>query len=272
MALISKPLNETQEQFNRLCLLGGGVGGGPARGKVLELLRASGQALNTFAFREVANQFHELPDANPWHVCFAIGLCWGHLAKFEIEFTTAAVSLMSDWNDHDLRVARRFHLERGVEAVERSLRGGHMMFEKVALPAKLPNSLKGIQQAQDRWLGRVLAPDKPSYIGSWNATAMFMIALFAQPILAKTYKESPPILPPGGPIFSGLDLLYRANLLSSPPDRAELDESAFEPGVLYVNNALLNELCRGLPDWSLIDVHSAVYMLGTRSAQSASYT
>jgi hypothetical protein len=38
-ALISKPVNDTQQRFNELCVKGGGPSGGPARTKVLELLR-----------------------------------------------------------------------------------------------------------------------------------------------------------------------------------------------------------------------------------------
>ena len=51
---ISTPLNKTQRRFNELCELGGGQRGGPARGKVLELLSESGRALSQFAFRETA--------------------------------------------------------------------------------------------------------------------------------------------------------------------------------------------------------------------------
>ena len=76
-ALISKPVNDTQQRFNELCVKGGGPSGGPARTKVLELLRESGQALNVFAFKETAAHFDTLSDANPWHVCYAIALAWG---------------------------------------------------------------------------------------------------------------------------------------------------------------------------------------------------
>src|SRR5262245_33295465 len=52
-ALISEPRNDTQAEFNRLCELGGGQRGGPARGKVCELLRASAHELNEFAYGEM---------------------------------------------------------------------------------------------------------------------------------------------------------------------------------------------------------------------------
>lgn len=42
-----------------------------------ELLRASAQALNGFAGSRIANGLVELSDADPWHVCFAIGRCRG---------------------------------------------------------------------------------------------------------------------------------------------------------------------------------------------------
>jgi hypothetical protein len=85
-ALISGPTTPTQVEFNELCELGGGVRGGPARAKVYELLRSSGQELNRFAYSMTAEHMAACSNANPWHVCFAIGLAWGHLAKIEVEF------------------------------------------------------------------------------------------------------------------------------------------------------------------------------------------
>jgi len=204
-------------------------------------------------------------DANPWYVCFAIGLSWGHLAKFEIEFTGAAVSLLSSWNDEDLRLARTYCLERGPEPIEQSLRGAYILFSRVRLPSDLPDTLERLSRAQERWLAPILNPsERPPYIGSWNSTAMFMAALFAQPALAHTLLEPPPILPPAGPTFRGLQLLHQARILSRAPAGSELDDAEFEPGILYENNALLAELRKGRSDWSLVDLHSGLYMLGTR--------
>jgi hypothetical protein len=264
-ALISGPTNSTQVEFNKLCELGGGVRGGPVRTKVCELLRSSGQDLNQFAYSETAEHISACINANPWHVCFAIGLSWGHLAKFEIEFTRAVVSLLSFWNDDDLRLARTYGLERGPEPIEQSLRGAQMLFSRVTLPSILPDTLERLSRAQERWLAPILNPsERPRYIGSWNATAMFMTALFAQPTLARTLFEPRPILPPGGPTFRGLQLLYQAGILSRAPAGSELDDADFEPGALYENNALLAEVRKGRSDWSLVDVHSGLYMLGTR--------
>jgi hypothetical protein len=264
-ALISGPTNQTQIEFNKLCELGGGVRGGPARTRVCELLRSSGQDLNEWAYSETAEHMRTYADANPWHVCFAIGLSWGHLAKFELGFTGAVVSLLKSWNDDDLRLARTFGLERGPEPIEQSLRGAHMLFSRVTLPTTLPDTLERLSRAQDRWLTPILNPsERPRYIGSWNATAMFMTALFAQPALARTLIEPPPILPPGGPTFKGLQLLHQAGILSQAPAGSELDDADFEPGALYENNALLAEVRKARSDWSLLDVHSGLYMLGTR--------
>lgn len=133
----------------------------------------------------------------------------------------------------------------------------------------MPSTLKQLERAQERWLSPILNPsERPPYIGAWNATAMFMTALFAQPALAATYVSPPPMLPPGGPIYAGLMLLHRAGFLSRPPAGSELDDASFEPGSIYENNDLFAELCKQLPDWSLIDVHSGVYMLGTRHPHS----
>lgn len=267
------PLNETQREFARLCGLGGGARGGPARGKVQELLRVSGQKLNGYAYRLMSEQMSAYPEANPWHVCFAFGLSWGHLAKLDVDFTGAAVGLLEHWNKEDLSVARGFCLERGPAPIEQSLQGARTLFARVTLPAALPATLEQLHRAQERWLSPILTgADRPRYIGSWNATAMFMAALFAQPLLAATQVEPRPTLPPGGPIFAGLRLLHRVSVLSRPPAGSELDDAAFEPGALYENSALLAEVRQGRDDWSLIDVHSGIYTLGTRDPRSGSWT
>ncbi len=264
-------INDTQREFASLCKLGGGMSGGPAAGKVLDLLRSSGRRLNAWAFEVMGEHMAAFPDANPWHVCFALGLSWGHLAKLELDFTGAVVGVLSEWNDGDLKVACSYFMERGPEPIEHSLVGAHMLFGKVNLPHQLPTSLDRLDAAQQRWLGAVLSKDRPRYIGSWNSTAMFMAALFAQPELAKTQRSEKPLLPPGGPVFSGLRMLHQAKVLSRPPEGNELDSESFEPGSLYINNALLTELCSRREDWCLLDVHSGIYLLGTRDPRSANW-
>jgi hypothetical protein len=272
-APITKPVNDTQRVFNELCEKGGGVKGGPARGKVLALLRESGQSLNKFAVSEMREHLAAHSTANPWHVCFAVGLSWGHLAKLDVGFTDAVVNVLANWNGADLERAQAYHMERGPEPIAQSLSGAHILFEKVLLPEALPASLNQLSRAQERWLSPILNPaTRPPYIGAWNATAMFMTALFAQPGLAAAHVAPSPMLPPGGPIFAGLMLLYRAGIMSRPPAGSELDDEAFEPGAIYENNALFAELCKQAPDWSLIDVHSGIYMLGTRHPHSDTWT
>ena len=178
---ITRPLNDTQRQFNVLCELGDGRGGGPLRGQVQELLRATGKKMNVGANEYITARFAEMPEANPWHVCFAVGLSWGHLAQPEPEFTMAAVNLMTEWNDADIKVARRYPNERGPEVVEASLLGGYQMFQQVRLPPTLPTTLSGYRDAQNRWLSPILSGNRPRFIGSWNACAMFMAGLFFQP-------------------------------------------------------------------------------------------
>jgi hypothetical protein len=266
---VLKPLNETQEQFKRLCDLGGGRNGGPVKHKVLEVLRDAGKELNAFAFAEVARHLEAYPEANPWHVCFAFGLSWGHLAKLDVDFTGAAVRALSDLSDNALHDASRFHMERGPAPIEESLRGAHLLFQRVTLPPKIPATLEQLARAQERWISPVISRDRPRYIGSWNATAMFMIALFAQPTLAASQVEPKPVLPPGGPVYAGLSLLHQAGVISRAPAGSELDDEAFEPGALFENNALLVELQKGLSGWCLTDVHGGVYMLGTRRPSGA---
>jgi hypothetical protein len=266
-----RPINGTQAEFHELCELGGGSHGGPARSKVQQLLRDRGKKLNVLAYDEIGQQMTDLADRKPWHVCFAVGMSWGRLAKLDVTFTEAAVNLIEKWNDDDLKVARTFHYERGPEPIELTLRGAYTLFSKVTLPDSLPNSIAGLARAQERWLGRVLSPDRPKYIGAWNATAMFMAALFAQPPLAKGYRDLQVMLPPGGPIFSALKMLHQAHILDRGPDGSALDDEAFEPGVIYSNNGLFVDLLKGLSDCSLIDLHSGLYMLGTRLPESKNW-
>ncbi|TCS15998.1 hypothetical protein [Caulobacter sp. BK020] len=271
-ALISKPVNDLQRQFNDLCEKGGGVKGGPVRGKTLDLLKFYGQTLNKGASEEILEHLAAFPVANPWHVCFALGLCWGHLAQVDLTFTEAAVGALEHINDDDLKTAGSFCLERGPEPIINSLRGGNALFRRVVLPSSLPDTLERFDRAQQRWLGPIVHPtDRPPYIGSWNATAMFMTALFANPALAATQMEPKPVLPPGGPIFTGLSILHDAGLVTTPPDTAGIDGASFEPGVLYANNSLLQSLLAGCTGWSLTDVHSGVYLLGTRHQASNSW-
>lgn len=169
---LPEPLNQTQREFRRLCELGGGRSGGPAEGKVRELLRASGKRLNAFGYAIMKEHLTAFPSANPWYVCFAVGLSWGHLAKLEVEFTGAVVTLLAEWNDDSLKIARSFHMERGPQPIEESLRGGWSLFTRVVLPTELPPTLERLRRAQDRWLGAILGPERPRYIGSWNATAL----------------------------------------------------------------------------------------------------
>ncbi|MGO6677624.1 hypothetical protein [Rhizobium leguminosarum] len=267
---LPKPINETQRLFAGLCEKGGGPGGGPARTKVQELLKQSGQALNVFAFSEMAQALKENPNANPWHICFSVGLCWGHLAVLEPEFIKQAANYLETGSLASLNVAGKFHYERGPEPIMLSLRGGRALFSAVLLPTTLSATIKELHRAQERWLTPILSPNRPPYIGSWNATAMFMTALFAQPVLASTLVTHDIMLPPGGPIFNALSILHKTNILSKAPDGSELDDAKFEPGSIYANTGLMAELLPGSSGWSLIDVHSGLYMLGTRWAQSDS--
>jgi hypothetical protein len=51
-----------------------------------------------------------------------------------------------------------------------------------------------------------------------------------------------------------------------------LDYQAFEPGALYENNTLFEEIHKGHAGWHLIDVHSGIYfLLGTRLPESAKW-
>ncbi len=143
----------------------------------------------------------------------------------------------------------------------------YLMFQKVRLPIQLPDTLIGFGRAQQRWYVPLVSPseDRPRYIGSWNATAMFMVGLFSKPKLAAELVTVEHVaLPPNGPIFNALKILHGAHILSRPPAGSDLDDESTELGLIAENNGLMVELLRGHSGWNLIDVHSGLYMLGTR--------
>jgi hypothetical protein len=67
---------------------------------------------------------------------------------------------------------------------------------------------------------------------------------------------------------AALSTLYADGILRDPPAGSELDDEAFEPGALAENNALFVKLLEGHDGWNMLDVHSGLYMLGTRDTHS----
>lgn len=265
---LPEPINEVQRRFWDLCEKGGGPSGGPSRTRVQKLLRTGGKLLNVIAHKEITDALAANSGADPWKVCFAVALCWGHLAQTKPGFVAAAVRCLENWNDIDLKEAMKYPLERGPGVIEASLRGGFVMFSKVRLPDALPTTIAGMRRAQDRWLGSVLTPERPAFIGSWNSCALFMVALFSNPVLAAELADTTIGLPPGGPIHAALATLHRTGVTSRAPAGNSLDDSTFEPGAIYENTGLMAELFKGLSNWSMLDVHSGLYMLGTSEADT----
>lgn len=265
-ALVSKPVNLTQIQFNELCEKGGGVRGGPTRKKTLEVLRASGRALNREAYDQIGDNLRAFPEANPWHICYAVALNWGRFAKFDLVFTEAVIRTLDGWDEAEAKAASTFHYEKGPGAIRESLYGGWLTFSRLDLPDRLPDDLASLVRVQSRWL-RVILNDKPRFMGGWNATAIFMVALFANKAMSDSMISPEILLPIGGPITRGLQRLHDGHLLTRPPDPREEDE-ALDYGQIMLVNGQLAELKQGLDDWSFVDIHSGIYMLGTALPES----
>ncbi|MBB4201034.1 hypothetical protein GGD83_004864 [Rhodoblastus sphagnicola] len=186
------------------------------------------------------------------------------MAQLDVDFVDAATRALQDLNDNDLRVASGYHYERGPVPIEQSLRGGRQLFESVRLSKALPTTLAGLRQYQNAWMRPLTnRVTRPRYIGAWNATAMFMVVLFANPPLAATMVDNSVLLPPGGPISTALGILQKAGIVRHPP-AAKFDEGEVELGAIAEDNGLMTEVLTGLDGWSLIDGHSGLYMLGTR--------
>ena len=263
---IAKPINSTQLEFNMLCDKGGGSKSGPLPHKVKALLARSGKALNEIARSQAAEHMMEYADRNPWHVCYALAMNWGHLAQRDLAFTGAAVGLLVDWNDTDRKLASKFRTNRGQAAVENSLLGAYEVFNNVTLPKTLPDTLPAMQDAQERWLKYIVAK-RPKYIGSWNAVALFMVALFLRKPLADAMDKPSVLLPPGGPIAKGIATLVNAHVLTSGPSATD-DDDGLNLSAIFVDNAIFYQLKLGIADWNVLDVHSGLYMLGTGLPES----
>lgn len=249
--------------------MAGGQGGGPPRKKTLELLRASGRSLNRGAQEQIKSALDHLPSANPWHVCFAVGMSWGRLAQFDLAFVEAATSCLECYNEDDAADAAKFPMEKGGGAVKESLYGGWLAFDGLDLKGPLPVTLEGMVRAQAKWLRAVLNK-KPRFIGAWNGTALFMTALFSNPALARDLIRPDVLLPIGGPITAGLNILHRANLLGRPADERD-EEHSLDYGQIMLINGLFEDVRAGLADWNLLEVHSGLYMLGTRLPESRAW-
>jgi len=169
------------------------------------------------------------------------------LAAVDFDFTDAAIGCLMKLNDADLKTAAKFHLERGPQPIINSLRGGYSLFGMVQLPRILPTTLVSLGRAQERWLSPILNPSRrPPYIGSWNATAMFMTALFSAPALAATQIE--PVAHPSP---------WRANFRRAfTPQSGRVSPPVRPTKLIWMakgsslacstqNNALLAELLRG---------------------------
>lgn len=269
--MISSPLNECQRQFNELCKKGGGRNGGPARTRVQQLLRDEGKLLNESAYGEVSHALAVANGSNPWHVFFALGLCWGEMARFSDSYLVAAVGAIASWNDTDRAEAVKHHTQKGHELLEGSLRSASIIFDQIGSSMNaIPDSIEEHNKFQNRWFRR-LNTINPSYIGPWNATAPFMVALFARPDLAKTMKTLGPVLPSNGPIARALNLLHQVGVTNHPAQSLEDDVRLSALGGTSADNGTMQELIVGLADCSMIDMHSGLYMLGTRDPRSATY-
>lgn len=255
--------NRVQHEFKSLCEKGGGIQGGPTRGGVQKLLQHYGSLLNKYAYEQSAFHISTFSNSNPWHICFSVGLAWGHLAQLHLDMTEAAVNFLESGNGTWLDHASKFHLERGPDAIRQPLASAFHVFSTIRLPSQVPDSLDGIKNAENRWLGKVLGPPRVPYIGSWNSTALFMVALFSRPHLAQSMLNPVVVLPPGGPVYTALNILQSVHIISEKPDGNDMDDGGWEPGVLYNNNALMAKLIPGMPGLNMVDLHSGLYLLGT---------
>jgi hypothetical protein len=193
------------------------------------------------------------------------------MAKYSDRYLRAAVGAISHWNDDDRRAAIEHFTQKGSELLEGSLRSAYVVFE--ALPASfdaVPSSLDRLVKLQNRWFAKLNALEPP-YIGPWNATALFMVSLFAQPELAGQMTTMGPILPSGGPISRALNILYQDHLTERGAQALEDDVRLGGLGGAAADNGTMQDLIRGLNGTSMVDIHSGLYMLGTRDVRSETY-
>jgi hypothetical protein len=227
--------------------------------------------LNSNAYSEVASALNTGDECNPWHVFFALGLCWGEMARYSDRYLLAAVGAISSWNDADRGEATKHCTQKGHELLEGSLRSASVVFDQIGTAlSTIPETLEEHNKLQGRWFRRLNALN-PSYIGPWNATALFMVALFARPTLAKTMRTLGPILPSGGPISRALNLLYQVGVTNHGAQSLEDDVRFSALAGATADNGTMQELIVGMGDCSMVDMHSGLYMLGSRDPRSDSY-
>lgn len=264
--LIRKPINPTQHEYNELCRKGGGIKSGPARSRVLALLQASGAKINEGAHAELKSHLDAVGPGNPWYVFYALGLSWGHIAKHSEEFTAAAAAYLDHGAPSDLARAQEFYTERGREPIKNSLESGRILLQAATfIPVGVPSEIGQLADIQRKWNPLCFGPRKIPWIGKWNGTSMFLVALLSSPALWKMLKDGTVLLPSGGPISTGLELMHAAHLISARPDRLEPENNQDKLGSLSLDNGLMWELHKGLPSSNMVDIHSGLYELGTRS-------
>lgn len=66
----------------------------------------------------------------------------------------------------------------------------------------------------------------------------------------------------------GLKYLHQANNYKPTASGKRTGRRAFEPRRNLREQRIVWEICKQRSDWSLIDVHSGIYMLGTRDPRS----
>lgn len=262
--LISKPLNRIQRDWNALVHDASAENRKIGRSELHRLLITKSRPHTDFAINEMQSQLGELHKYNPWHVLYALGLAWGHFASLDIGFTSEAVEAIATGSPTATAAACKYHLERGPDGIERSLRGARQLFALVPPPATIPDNIRSLARLQQRFYGPSLrAETRPYGVGGWNATALILMALFARPDLADQLKSSDILMPPSGTISAALALLHRASLVSQRPLET-LSEDAFDAAATAANTVLMVEVVSGLTSGSIVEVHNGLWLLGTR--------
>lgn len=235
------------------------------------LLLDAGGDLNANGARQLQEYLTGIPFEDLHIGWFVAGIAWGRDAEDSREFVLSAVQAIKSSKPKDHKRAMRFALAGRHRRLENLLRAGRQIVLQERHPCPI-SAIEELNEYQQRLFKALqLLPDVQG-IGNWNLGAMFFCAALSDPQWRVEMNKARPRLPMSAPIFHSMEQLYSLRVLSRQPNyNPWRPKDSSYPEALYSNNALLEELCQKLGTSRILDIHSGLYLLGTRNVDANSW-